>query len=83
MQRKATDQQILQAISDLTTTYSPTMQEIADRVGLKSTSTIHRRLKILESKGYIKNTNVIRGVSLTDKGRSYYESIRKIRKPKR
>lgn len=33
--------------------YSPTVREVGEIVGFKSSSTGHRHLKILESKGYI------------------------------
>ncbi len=69
MQKKATDKAILTAIATLTIDYAPTMREIADKVGLMSTSTIYDRLKKLEREGLVKNSDVTRGISLTDKGR--------------
>jgi SOS-response transcriptional repressor LexA len=37
--------------------YSPTIREIGDGIGLKSTSSVHRYLGILEEKGLIKRLN--------------------------
>ena len=65
------DKEILQAIVKLTTTYAPTMREIGLLVGLSSTQSIHRRLKVLESKGMIINTDKARSISLTDKGKEF------------
>ena len=33
---------------------SPTVREIGDIIGLSSSSTVHRHIKILEDEGYIK-----------------------------
>ena len=65
------DKEILQAIVKLTTTYSPTMREIGLEVGLSSTQSIYRRLKVLESKGMIINTDKARSISLTTKGKEF------------
>lgn len=64
-----TDEQIIEAIIELSNEYCPTILEIAEYVGLKSKSNMHRRLKRLERLGYVKNTTVRRGISLTENGR--------------
>lgn len=48
-------QQILNAIASYVNEkgYSPTVREIADMVGIKSSSTLHAHLQRLEKKGYI------------------------------
>lgn len=33
---------------------SPTVREIGDIIGLSSSSTVHKHIKVLESEGYIK-----------------------------
>ena len=68
MEKKATNKQILTGIRALTVDYSPTVKELADYVGLRSTASMHDRLKRLERLGYIRNTSVIRGMKLTEQG---------------
>ncbi|ADQ06151.1 transcriptional repressor, LexA family [Caldicellulosiruptor hydrothermalis 108] len=48
-------QQILYAITSYINEkgYPPTVRELADMVGIKSSSTLHGHLKRLEKKGYI------------------------------
>ena len=48
-------QQILNAITGYINEkgYSPTIRELADMVGIKSSSTLHGHLQRLEKKGYI------------------------------
>jgi len=47
--------------------YPPTVQEIADRIGLASKSTVHGHLGILEEKGYIKrNAKMPRAIKVLD-----------------
>lgn len=49
-------QQVLNTINDYINEHGfpPTVREIGKAMGLKSTSTVHSHLKILERKGYIK-----------------------------
>ena len=49
-------QQILNFMKDeiLRTGYPPTVREICDAVGLKSTSSVHSHLETLEKNGYIR-----------------------------
>lgn len=53
---KGKEYQILDAIEDYfeENGFSPSIRELCDLVGLKSTSTVHGYLKILEDGGYIK-----------------------------
>lgn len=37
--------------------YAPSVREIGEIIGLKSTSTVHTYLKVLEEKGYIERKN--------------------------
>lgn len=49
--------------------YSPSVREICDGVGLKSTSTVHNHLKTLEELGYIRrNDSKQRAIELVDDG---------------
>lgn len=46
--------------------YPPSVREIGSRLGIRSTSTVYRYLRILEERGFITLTpNVCRGISLT------------------
>lgn len=45
--------------------YSPTLQEIANAIGVSSLGTVHEHLKVLEGKGVLKRTGgVDRGITL-------------------
>ncbi len=56
--REELEQLILQYVTQrLGEGLSPTVREICDAVGIKSTSTAHKYLKILEEKGFIKSSN--------------------------
>jgi repressor LexA len=47
--------------------YSPTLQEIADAMGLSSLATVHEHLQTLERKGVIKKfEGAVRGIEITD-----------------
>jgi len=47
--------------------HSPTLQQIADAMGLSSLSTVHEHLKSLENKGIIKRyEGSVRGIEITD-----------------
>lgn len=50
---KATDEQILDMIARYVSEhgYSPSMRDVAEMAGLKSTSSIHRRLRLLRDAG--------------------------------
>lgn len=49
--------------------YPPTVREIANTVGLASTSTVHGHLERLEKNGYIvKNPTLTRAIEVTDSG---------------
>ncbi len=49
---------------------SPSTREICELTEVKSTQTIHRRLKILEEFGYIKKQdNIPRSIRVTELGR--------------
>jgi repressor LexA len=52
---KDTSEKILEAIRTYTNSngYSPTIRELAKMTGLKSSSTVHRQLEVLESRGKI------------------------------
>ena len=51
--------------------YPPTVREIAAKVGLASTSTVHGHLSRLEQNGYIlKNASLTRAIDVTDLGLS-------------
>ncbi len=53
--------------------YSPSFEEIAGHLNLASPSTVHRHLKVLEEKGYLKRTfNRSRALEITPK---YYAEI--------
>lgn len=45
----------------------PTVREICDATGLKSTSTVHAHLKVLEEMGYIEKTKGHRSIRLSGK----------------
>lgn len=48
--------------------YSPTLQDIADALGLRSLATVHEHLEAMESKGVIKRRDgSVRGMEITDK----------------
>lgn len=51
-------EEVLAALKDMTKEkgYPPTVRELGERVGLKSTSTVSGYLERLESKGYIKRS---------------------------
>lgn len=60
-------QSIYEAIKDKG--YPPTVREIANIVGLASTSTVHGHLERLEKNGYIiKNPTLTRAIEVTDLG---------------
>lgn len=47
--------------------YSPTLQEIADAIGVSSLATVHEHLQALERKGVIKKyEGSVRGIEITD-----------------
>jgi repressor LexA len=47
--------------------YSPTLQEIADAIGVKSLATVHEHLSALTKKGVIRKVNgEVRGIELAD-----------------
>jgi repressor LexA len=47
--------------------YSPTLQEIADAIGVSSLATVHEHLQALERKGVIRKfEGSVRGIELTD-----------------
>ena len=47
--------------------HSPTLQEIADSMGLSSLATVHEHLKSLEKKGVIKRyEGAVRGIEIVD-----------------
>ncbi len=49
--------------------YAPTLQEMADGVGVRAVATIHEHLHNLEDKGFLKvTTGARRGLELTGKG---------------
>lgn len=61
--------QILEFISQYIQSegHSPTLQEIADAMGLSSLATVHEHLKALESKGVIKRYDgTVRGIEILD-----------------
>jgi len=61
--------QILEFIRDFRREkgYSPTHREICERFGFTSYGTVHKHLKLLESKGFLRRDwNQKRGVELTD-----------------
>ena len=67
----ARQRQILQFIRDFRRRegISPTHREIRDRFGYSSYGTVHKHLKLLEEKGYLKrHWNQKRGVELTGSG---------------
>ena len=48
--------------------YSPTLQEIADAIGVSSLATVHEHLQALERKGVIKKyEGAVRGLEIADK----------------
>lgn len=48
--------------------YSPTLQEIADALGVKSLATVHEHLQAMEKKGIIKRyEGTVRGLEILDK----------------
>lgn len=50
--------------------FPPSIRELGDLCNIRSTSTIHTRLKKLNEGGYIEKTKGIpRGVKITEKGR--------------
>src|SRR5262245_23318103 len=50
---------------------SPTHREICERFGFTSYGTVHKHLKLLEAKGFLKRDwNQKRGVELTDEARA-------------
>lgn len=50
--------------------YAPSIRELCELCDLKSTSTIHGRLKRLKEKGYIiKEDKITRCLSITEKGK--------------
>lgn len=52
-----------------TNSYSPTIREICEMIGIKSTSSIHRHLNVLEEDGYIKRKEASpRALRITEKG---------------
>lgn len=54
--------------------YSPSFEEIADSMNLKSVATVHKHLQVLEEKGYVRREfNRSRALEITAK---YYEEIR-------
>jgi len=60
--------------------FSPTLQEIADAMGLSSLSTVHEHLQALETKGVIKKyEGVVRGLEIVDK--SYNSDMNGIELP--
>ncbi len=67
-QMKATDEQILKALNDLTGDYAPSMQELAKEVGI-AVSSLSERLYRLQGKGLIKNVGIARGIRLTKEGK--------------
>lgn len=69
-------QQILDFMkkSILETGYPPTVREICDAVGLKSTSSVHSHLEILEKNGYIRrDPTKPRAIEICD---SQFQSVR-------
>ena len=61
--------QILDFLSQYIQTngYSPTLQEIADAMGLSSLATVHEHLQALERKGVIKRyEGAVRGIEIVD-----------------
>lgn len=47
--------------------YAPSVREIGEAVGLKSTSSIHRQLDVLETRGLLRrNPGVSRAIVLTE-----------------
>jgi len=62
--------QILDFISQYiqTNSYSPTLQEIAQALGVKSLATVHEHLQAMEKKGIIKKyEGSVRGIEILDK----------------
>jgi len=62
--------QILDFLSQYiqTNSYSPTLQEIADAMGLSSLATVHEHLQALERKGVIKRYDgAVRGIEIVNK----------------
>lgn len=56
--------------------YSPTLQEIAEAIGVSSLATVHEHLQALEKKGVIKKYDgAIRGIELLDKNGSESSSV--------
>jgi repressor LexA len=48
--------------------YSPTLQEIADAIGVKSLATVHEHLSTLDKKGVIRKVNgEVRGIELAER----------------
>lgn len=48
--------------------YSPTLQDIADALGVRSLATVHEHLETMETKGVIKRKDgSVRGIEITDK----------------
>lgn len=65
--------EILDFIREFTTAkgFSPTHREIRDEFGYSSYGTVHKHLKLLEQKGYLRrHWNQKRGVELTDESES-------------
>ncbi len=57
--------------------YSPSFEEIAQHLNLRSVATIHRHLQTLQDKGYLKRSyNRSRAIEITPK---YYDEIRENR----
>lgn len=51
----ATDERILSALRELSADlgYAPTVRELAEEVGIRSSATMHHRLKLLEDRGKV------------------------------
>lgn len=74
--------QILDFLSQYIQTngYSPTLQEIADAMGLSSLATVHEHLQTLERKGIIKRYDgAVRGIEIVDN--SYNSNLNGIELP--
>lgn len=55
--------------------YSPTLQDIADAIGVSSLATVHEHLQALEKKGVIKKyEGAVRGIELLDRTLSRHTS---------
>lgn len=71
-------QRILEFVTESTRTngYPPTIREICDAVGLRSPSTVHSHLKILQEGGYLeKSEHKTRALQVKSSGGSAFRSI--------